>query len=57
MHSKRIGARLLGAFVLILLLLFIVNQPRQAADTTAHIGGWLSDAGNAVGSFLTTIFT
>lgn len=57
MHAKRTGLRLVGLVILIFLVLFIVQQPHNAAHTTSNIGTWLLDAGNSIGNFLTTIFT
>jgi hypothetical protein len=57
-NSRRIGlgAKLVLIFIAVLIGIFIVNQPSQAAEVTGNIGSALSTAGNGVGAFLGSLF-
>lgn len=55
MHGKKILPKAAGLLLAVLVVLFIVNQPQQAADTTSQIGAWISEAGNNLGAFLTSL--
>lgn len=54
---SRIGMRILFGFVLLLIVLFIVEQPTQASDTTTGIAAWLTSAADSFGTFLSNVFT
>lgn len=55
MHGKKLGARLLGGFVVLVLIIFVINQPSQAATVTSTLFDWFGHAGNAVSTFLGTV--
>lgn len=55
MPGKKIFPKLIGFILVVLVVIFIVNQPSQAADTTSQIGAWIADAGNGLGTFLTSL--
>ena len=55
MPGKKIFPKLVGLILVVLVVIFIVNQPSQAADTTSQIGTWIADAGNGLGTFLTSL--
>ena len=52
MQSKKLGPRLLVGFLTLLLVMFVLGQPSQAAESVTAIGGWLAGAAESVGAFL-----
>lgn len=56
MHGKKSGAKFLALLIGLLVLIFVINQPTEAANTASEIGNWLDDAGNGLGTFLSAVF-
>lgn len=56
MHGiSRIAGRIVLVTLAIMLLFFVLHQPQRAGQSVSDIGGWLSHAGDSIGTFVESL--